>query len=82
MAGLPVDPERLRREFPQLTDEDIDSYVEVTTRVLGDPKNRGRAMAGLLDRARSAREKRSNGQALAEEEALALRYLVAVEKMQ
>ena len=34
---LPVDPDRLRRQFPDLTAEDVDAYVAVTRRILDAP---------------------------------------------
>jgi len=81
-AGLPVDPARLRRQFPDLSDGDLEAYVEVTRRILGQ--------AGLPERARLSREilaraRGVQGKAAGEltvDEALALRYLRAVEKMQ
>jgi hypothetical protein len=30
MSDLPVDPERMRRQFPALTDADLEAYVTVT----------------------------------------------------
>ena len=77
---LPVDPERLRARFPALNDDDLDAYVRVTRQILADPRNRGRAMAAILARARGARDK--SPETLAPEESLAVRYLQAVEKMQ
>jgi hypothetical protein len=82
VKALPVDPERLRRQFPSLTDDDLAAYVEVTGTVLADPQARGKQMAALLARARAAREKAAAGHDLTPEEGLALRYLGAVEKMQ
>jgi hypothetical protein len=77
-----VDPERLRKQFPELSPEDLEAYVEVTRTVLSEGPARGRAMASLLGQARAAREKQAAGGTLEAREALALRYLVAVEKMQ
>jgi hypothetical protein len=79
---LPVEPERLRSCFPSLTDEDVDAYVEVTKRVLADPRSRGRAMADVMASAQRAREREAGGAELAPDERLALRYLSAVGKMQ
>lgn len=79
---LPVEPERLKQQFPSLTDQDLEAYVEVTARVLGDAAARGRSMAALLATARAAREKQAGGRPITSDEVLALRYLVAVEKMQ
>jgi hypothetical protein len=82
-AGLPVDPERLRREFPSLTDGDVEAYIEITRRILSAaPDARGRVTRETLAGARRAREKASGGQALDAAETLLARYLDAVEKMQ
>ena len=82
MKDLPVDPERLRRQFPALTDEDLAAYVEVTQAVMRDVSARAKAMATLMATARGAREKKAAGQALNRDEERALLYLSAVEKMQ
>ena len=79
---LPVDPERLRARFPDLTDEDLEAYTTVTRRVLRDPASKARSMLEVMARARSAREKQAGGGPLTRDEALALSYLRAVEKMQ
>jgi hypothetical protein len=79
-GGLPVDPERLRRQFPALTDEDLQAYVEVTRRILGGPPGeRARLTREVLARGRQARDGAAPASA---EDALALRYVRAVEKMQ
>jgi hypothetical protein len=78
-GALPVDVERLRKQFPALTDEDVDAYVTVTRRIMS-------AAAG--DRARITRETLARARAAAstpprdDEERLAARYLAAMEKMQ
>jgi hypothetical protein len=82
LKSLPVDPERLRKQFPTLTSEDLAAYVEVTGTVLADPAARGKNMAALMALARAAREKAAAGQALTAAEERAARYLTAVEKMQ
>jgi hypothetical protein len=81
METLPVDPRRLKSQFPDLTDEDLAAYAEITRRVLRDPARKGRVMREVMDLARSAREK-GTGAELSRDEALALGYLRAVEKMQ
>lgn len=81
-AGLPVDLDRLKAEFPDLTDEDLQAYVAVTRSVLADPAGRGRAMREVMDRARKAREKAASGGTLAPDEQLLVRYLAAMVKMQ
>ena len=74
---LPVDVERLRREFPALTGEDLDAYVAVTRRILAarDPAARARITRETLDRGRAAKPRD-------DDERLAARYVAAVEKMQ
>jgi hypothetical protein len=69
--GLPVDPERLRREFPELTDDDLDAYVAVTTRILA---------AKAADRPRLTREVLEKGRQ--KKDTLSTRYVAAVAKMQ
>jgi hypothetical protein len=82
-AGLPVDPERLRREFPALTAEDVEAYAQVTRRILGAaPEARPRVTREALEGARRAREKAARGEALNDAETLLARYLDAVGKMQ
>ena len=78
--SLPVDPERLRRQFPALTEEDLAAYVEVTRRVLADPQAKGKAMRAILESGRAARTKPAAS--LSADERLHLRYLAAVDKMQ
>ena len=77
-AADPVDPERLRREFPALDDADLAAYLDVTRRILAerDPAARARLTRETLARARAARD--GSGPA----DALAARYLAAIEKMQ
>jgi hypothetical protein len=85
MTGpLPVDPERLRKQFPDLTAEDLQAYAEVTRGLLAQssPGQRARLLRETLARGRQARDKQSRGAALDERETLDLRYLAAVAKMQ
>ena len=81
---LPVDPERLRRQFPALTEEDLDAYVRVTESILAEPDavGRSRLVRETMARARLAREAEAQGRTLTAGEARDLRYLEAVEKMQ
>ena len=83
-GSLPVDPERLRRQFPDLTVEDLNAYTEVTRRILDEPSpdRRARLTRDTLARGRQARAKQAAGAALTEAEALDLRYVQAVAKMQ
>jgi hypothetical protein len=79
-ARLPVDVERLRRQFPDLTDDDVDAYVTVTRRILAarDPAERARITRETLARGRAARDNAPGD----DEARLAARYVAAVEKMQ
>jgi hypothetical protein len=81
---LPVDPERLRREFPAMTAEDLAAYVEVTRRILAehDAERRAQLIRETVSRARRLRERPAGERDLTAEESLALQYLAAVEKMQ
>jgi hypothetical protein len=82
-ARLPVDPERLRREFPALTAEDVEAYLEVTRRILGaSPDARPRVTREALEGGRRARGKGARGEPLEAGEALLARYLDALAKMQ
>lgn len=86
MAGrdLPVDPARLRRQFPDLTDGDIAAFEEVTRRILDQSGADARAKLTrqIVAQGRQARERAAAGSALSADESLAARYLAAVEKMQ
>jgi len=79
---LPVDLERLRTQFPSLTDDDLEAYAAVTRRVLADPGTRARRMAEVMERARQASAKAAAGASLGHEEALLVRYRQAMAKMQ
>ncbi len=79
---LPVDPERLRGEFPSLTDEDLAAYAEVTRFLLADPARRGRRLAEVLATAQRGREKEAASAPLEGDERLALAYVRALRKMQ
>ena len=78
--ALPVDPARLRRQFPDLTDDDVAAYVEVTRRILAerDPAARARITRDVLARGRAAR---ASGSADAADR-VAVAYVSALEKMQ
>ena len=79
---LPVDPERLRKEFPSLTDEDLAAYTQVTRSLLAEPARRGRRLAEVLAAAQRAREKEAASAPLEDDERLGLAYVRALEKMQ
>jgi hypothetical protein len=79
---LPVEPDRLRRSFPSLTDEDLAAYGEVTRALLAEPRSRGRRLAGILTAAQRGREKEAAAAILDDDERLCLAYVRALEKMQ
>ena len=79
---LPVDPERLRKEFPSLTDEDLAAYTQVTRSLLAEPVRRGRRLAEVLAAAQRAREKEAASAPLEDDEHLGLASVRALEKMQ
>jgi hypothetical protein len=79
---LPVEPERLRRSFPSLTDEDLAAYAEVTRSLLASPRERGRRLAEVVAAAQRGREKEAASAPLEDDERLALAYTRALEKMQ
>ena len=83
-AALPVDPARLKAQFPSLTDDDLEAYGAVTRRILAaaTPDDRARITRETLALGRAAREKGAAGTALTAKEESALRYLAAVDKMQ
>ncbi len=79
---LPVDPERLRRQFPSLTDEDLAAYAEVTRSLLVDPARRGRRLAEVLAAGQRGREKEAASAPLDDDERHGLAYVRALGKMQ
>ena len=82
-GALPVDPERLRRQFPALSDEDLAAYVEVTREILAAPApERARRTRDVLAAGRRAREAGGGAGAPGAAERRAARYLAAIEKMQ
>ena len=81
-GGLPVDVERLRAEFPDLTDGELRAYVTVTQRVLGEPATRAQTMREILDRSRQAQQKEASGARLSEDEEVLVHYLSALARMQ
>ena len=80
--SLPVDPGRLKDQFPELTTDELAAYVTITKRVLAKPETRARSMRGIMAQAAEAQEKAAAGGRLKAEEALLVRYLRAVGKMQ
>jgi hypothetical protein len=81
--ALPVDPARLRKEFPDLTDDDLQAYVAVTKRILeAGVKDRARVTREVMESGRQAREKAARGAKLSREEAKAASYLAALDKVQ
>ena len=83
-GDLPVDPARLRRQFPDLTDGDMQAFEEVTRRILaeGRPDARAKLTREIVAAGRQARERAAAGATLSADESLAERYVAAVEKMQ
>lgn len=81
---LPVDPARLRKQFPDLTDADMEAYEEVTRRILSErrPAARAKLTREILVQGREARARVAGGATLSSDESLAVRYLAAVDKMQ
>ena len=81
---LPVDPDRLRRQFPELTAEDLQAYEEVTRRILTEASadRRAQLTRATLARGRQARDKQAAGGTLSQDEARDFSYLQAVAKMQ
>ena len=81
---LPVDPARLRRQFPDLTDGDLQAFEEVTRRILaeGRPDARARLTRQIVAEGRQARARAAAGAQLSADESLAARYVAAVDKMQ
>lgn len=79
---LPVDIERLKAQFPALSETDLRAYAAVTRRVLRDPATKARVLGEVMAQARAAGEKLAAGASLIADESLALAYLRAVEKMQ
>lgn len=79
---LPVDPERLRRQFPSLVDEELAAFEAVTQRILADPRQRGRVLSETMTLAQRAREKEPQAIPLEPQERLALAYARAIAKMQ
>ncbi len=79
---VPVDPARLRREFPDLSEADLDAYVTVTRQVMADPLQRAARIREAMQAAEQARVKTARGESPGPNEALALRYVTALEKMQ
>lgn len=81
-APLPVDTGRLKEEFPELAADELEAYVTITRRVLAKPETRARAMREIMAQAGEAQRKAAAGDRLKAEEALLIRYLRAVSKMQ
>ena len=84
MTNLPVDRDRLKKQFPELTDADLQAYETVTQRILGNrnPMERAKVTRAVLETGRAAKAKAETGGMLTEDERQALSYLDAVGKMQ
>jgi len=79
---LPVEPERLRRLFPSLTDEDLEAYSEVTRALLAEPGARGRRLAEVMAAAERGRDKEAAALPQDDDERRAVLYVRALGKMQ
>ena len=77
-----MEPERLRQQFPSLTDVDLAAYSEVTRALLADPPARGRRLAEIMAAAERAREKEAAAAPLEDDERVAVAYVRALAKMQ
>jgi hypothetical protein len=75
----PVDPERLRRQFPALTEAELAAYVTVTRSIM-TADNRAAVLRGVITKGREAQDR--GGALQGEEETLAVAYLNALGKMQ
>ena len=82
MKQLPVDPERLKAEFPDLTEPELKAYESVTRYVLAHPQERAAKMKEVMASAREAQAKADAGETLTTEEMVLIRYLHAMAKMQ
>ena len=80
--SLPVDPARLKEQFPELSADELQAYVTITRRVLAKPELRARAMREVMEQASGAEERAAAGARLNAEDALLVRYLRAMSKMQ
>lgn len=77
---LPVDSSRLRREFPELSEDELAAYVEVTRSLLSTPaEKRAERIRSVIERGRGAIAA-GGGSTL--EETIAARYVTALDKMQ
>jgi hypothetical protein len=75
--------ERLRRQFPSLTDDDVDAYVTVTRRILSAPAaDRARVTHVLLTKARAIEGEKRDPTSLSPEDLILLRYLTSLRKIQ
>jgi hypothetical protein len=77
----PVDPERLRKEFPEVSAVEMHAYLTVTQDIM-TAANRAAVLREVLERGRSAQDLNQRGEALDEAHALASNYLAAIGKMQ
>jgi len=77
---VPRAVQRLKKEFPDLTQEDLDAYVQVTQRLLADPLKRVQVLEDVKAKAQAAQGKPEAS--LGADEALAARYMQAILKMQ
>ena len=77
----PVDPDRLRQEFPEVSAVELHAYLTVTQDIM-TAANRATVLREVLERGRSAQDLVGRGEVLDEAHALASNYLAAIGKMQ
>ena len=80
-AAIPVDADRLRKQFPALTEAELAAYVTVTRSIM-TAANRAALLKTVMERGRTAQDRTKRGEALDANEALASNYLAAIGKMQ
>jgi hypothetical protein len=76
---LPVDADRLRKEFPTLTEAELAAYVTVTRSIM-TADNRAAVLRGVITRGREAQDR--GGTPKDEQDLLAVTYLEALSKIQ
>ena len=77
----PVDPDRLRQEFPEVSDIELHAYMTITQDIMS-AANRAAVLKTVMERGRTAQDRTKRGEALDANEAMASNYLAAIGKMQ
>jgi hypothetical protein len=78
-ADIPVDADRLRKQFPALTEDELAAYVTVTRSIM-TAENRAAVLRGVITRGREAQDR--GGPLKDEQDKLAVTYLDALSKIQ